>query len=87
MKHFVTDCVHSDGDSIQKMTDGARDITFSAFCREIGVQNLRRLETTLGYTRLKLTLTGDYHVAYFRGRYKKRPCVFLLHSATEYVFC
>ena len=89
MKTFVTSCVNSTAAAITPMVDQERDITRSTFLKHVDRTELRDIELQLGYAahpRQGLTMAGDFHVAYYRSKFKGRPCVFFRWSAIEYVF-
>lgn len=83
---YNTNCVQSDGDSINDMLDTAVAITLVTFRRRCDVEDW---EHQMGYVRDRrhgLTLARDYHVAYYKSRYRGQPCYYAVHSAIEHVF-
>lgn len=87
MRHtFHTTCVDSDGPSIDAMTDAAREVTRRTFQRRC---DWRPWAQGLGYSLTRdggLPLARDWHVAYFKSRYRGRPCYYAVHSAIEHIF-
>jgi len=85
MRNFTyeTCCVNSDGPSITAMVDAAREIKLGTFRRHC---ESSRLESELGYCRGGLSLARDWHVTFYKSRFRGRPCYYLRHSAIEYVF-
>jgi hypothetical protein len=81
-----TDCISADGDDIEAMCDAGRKITLATFKRR--TEWLDWAES-MGYSRTRRTglpLHRDYHVTYYRSRYRGRACYYAKHSAIEYVF-
>lgn len=87
---FVTNCVGSDGPSINAMTDTARPITRRTFLRYVDRANLTEIERGLSYDtgteRGGLRMANDWHVGYYRSTYQGRPCVYFDHSRIEWIF-
>lgn len=82
-------CVELDGQDIIDMTDKGREITRETFGANIGRGNYLMLSDALGYVRHAskgLTLAKDYHVAYYRSKFRGKPCYYMVHSAIEHVF-
>lgn len=88
--HFHTDCIHSDGPSINAMQEAATAITRRTFLRYVDRADLTRLEQDLQYDtgteRGGLRMSKDWHVGYYRSTYRGRPCVYFDHSRIEYIF-
>lgn len=84
--HFVTNCVSSDGESIGAMVDQAQDITYRTFAKHCDWQPIAR---ELGYAvgpSPELHMKDDWHIGYYRSKYRGKPCYFFKWSAIEYVF-
>ena len=73
---FETDCVSANGDDIIDMVDEAREITVATFLKHADVDP----------TEWGVDLRKDYHVRFYKSRYKGKPCYFLDHSSIEYVY-
>jgi len=83
---FHIDCVHARGADILAMTDGAREISFATFARRC---NTFQLLHDLGYAvagEKGLHVKDDYHVSFYRSRYRGRCCYYMDQSSIEYVF-
>lgn len=83
---YLTCCVHSDGPSINRMTDAAREVTLRTFRRRCATRNW---EESLGYERAGrggLALSNDWHVSFHKSVYRGRPCYYARHSAIEHIF-
>jgi hypothetical protein len=89
-KRYVTNCVDcGDGDAINEMTDNATEIVRRTFIHHVAWADLLELEKALGYAdhpKRGLTMAGDWHVRYGKGKFNDKPCVFIVHSAIEYIF-
>lgn len=86
---FITDCITSTAAIICPMVDEAQEITRRTFLKHVNRQSLRNTEGWLGYDadpRRGITMAGDYHVSYFKSRYRGNPCIFFVNSAIEYIF-
>lgn len=85
MKRFTyeTCCVDSDGPSIDAMREAAREITLATFRWRC---DWRPWAERMGYDRRGLPLSRDWHVAFFKSRYRGRPCFYVVHSAIEHIF-
>lgn len=74
---------------LQAMIDAARPITLRTFRRHC---DTAAWERQMGYERggqqrhKRLSLTHDWHVRYYRSRFRGRPCYYAVHSAIEYIF-
>ena len=88
---YLTNCIGSDGASIQHMTDIARDITRKTFLQYVDRASLTALEQELGYAlptarNGELTMARDWHVSYHKSVYRGRRCVYFRWSAIEHIF-
>jgi len=84
---FTTSCTHADAPSLDAMLEAARDISWRTFWRYVDRTEAHEM---LGYDRRALpalTLERDGAVRVpGRSVFRGRPCVFLTHSATEYIY-
>ena len=74
---------------IHDMVDGAKEVTYGAFRRAVGGEELDALAKGLSYAtgyEKGLRLGQDWHVRYNRGQWKGKRCYFLVWSAIEYIF-
>lgn len=85
---YQTNCVNAVGFDIQEMVDKSEEITLTTFRKYAG--GLEELEKSMGYDtgheRGGLRLSNDWAVSFYRSQYKGRPCVFMVHSAIEYIW-
>jgi len=89
VKRFTTTCIDSTANAINTMTDSARKITRRTFLSHVDRDELAGVESGLGYELHPangLTMAGDYHVGYFKSRYRGKPCVYFDWSRIEHVF-
>ena len=82
---FVTTCVGARGEDIIDMLEGSRDITRRTFLKHVDRAQLREIEKSLGYGH-HLRMSKDWHVAYGKGMYRGKPCVFFRWSSIEHIF-
>lgn len=78
------DDVHAEG-GLCSMVDDARDITRRTFQLHVDSEQLREIETALGYDK-NLRMHKDWHVSYHRSRLHGKQVYFFKHSAIEHVF-
>jgi hypothetical protein len=82
---FETDCISSDGESINDMRDHDDMVYVSYRTMRRRCVGLADKAKELGYGRW-LTLKGDWHVSYHRSIYRGRPCYYMVWSAIEYIW-
>jgi len=71
------------------MVANAMSISRRSFLKHVNREDLSELEGCLGgasHPRRGLTIAGDRHVAYYRGKLHNERVYFMTHSAVEYVF-
>jgi len=71
------------------MIDNAIDITRETFLKHVNRDSLRDVEASLGYEphpSQGLTMAGDYHVSYHRGKLYGKVAYFFNHSSIEFIF-
>lgn len=84
---YETCCVEATGRNINDMVhhDNQRDITYGTFVKKIGgVGEVNQLCDGL-YGR-HFPLKNDHYVTYASSYYRGRRCVYMTHSAIEYIF-
>lgn len=89
MWKFETDCIHSDGDSINDMKRAAVPVSYATLRRVLGRAFLEK-QADLGYNidnqRGGLRMSKDWHVAYYKSTYQGRPCYYFVWSGIEQIF-
>ena len=83
---YVISCIHANGEDIREMTAGARQITLATLRRHIEPEEWESFVSALGYDR-SFPIRRDWHVGYFKGRYRGKPCYYVDHSRIEHIFC
>jgi 8-oxo-dGTP pyrophosphatase MutT (NUDIX family) len=89
---YVTNCVNgphgSGGEAIHEMTERSRDISYAALLGAVGRKGLAEVFPSYDWSRrpMDLTMQKDYHVRYYRSVWRGIPCVYVVHSAIEYIF-
>ena len=87
---YVTNCVNvpeSDVDALIEMIDNAKDTSYDALSRRVGVPLLK--EHFPGYawgSERGLRMTKDYAVSYHRSTFKGKRVYYVRWSAIEYIF-
>ena len=82
---YLTCCVHSTAESIVNMVEQAVKITFEEFASFVEPSSFKRFLDNLGYdTHLKIE--NDWGVRFYRSVFDNQKCVYIDHSAIEYVF-
>ena len=86
-KQFVTSCVGALAEDIDAMTyhDGNQEITYGTFVKHVGVEQLKELFPDL-YD-CEPSLGNDPCVSFHKSQYRGEACVYMKHSAIEYIFC
>ena len=84
-----TEVDDADVDDLHEMIEAAVEVTFRTFSR--AVAGLAEFADHMGYDvgrarTGRLRLANDWHVRYFRSKYKGKRVYFMVHSAIEYVF-
>ena len=84
MKQYLINCVGSTAELISAMVEQAEEITYEELLQHVTQEELDSVFTM--YEDCPLTLEKDWHVSYFKSIYDGEPCVYVCHSAIEYVF-
>ncbi|KKN21594.1 hypothetical protein LCGC14_0923690 [marine sediment metagenome] len=78
---YKTNCTASSGKSIQAMVDNAKEISWDDFMVEVDEGEIDEL-----FPSKHPHISEDYAVEFYRSTFLGVPCVFVQHSAIEYVF-
>jgi hypothetical protein len=87
---FVISCVdvpREEVDDLHAMIEAGRPIEYGTFCRYVDIGKVADLFGC--YSRRKtqgLTIKDDWHIAYFSSTFRGGKCVYMVHSAIEYIF-
>lgn len=82
---YETCCVDSDAPSIDLMVDAGREIKNATFRRKLGTKKYKALEKRFRYGP-HLRLADDYAVRYFVSKFRGQDCIYMVHSAIEYIY-
>jgi len=91
-RQFVTTCVCADAEDINLMVDNEQEIEYPEFLDEVRVHDLKQLFPDYDWTDFEgkpgfgFTLGEDYAVSFHKSEFCGEPCIYLVHSAIEYVF-
>ncbi len=84
---YLTCCVGmpmKDVPSLNEMIDNSREVTLKTFRKHC---DSREWEDSMGYLRRGgLPLSGDWHVRFYKSKFKGKPCYYVVHSAIDYIF-
>jgi len=86
---YYCNCVdwpREDVNALTEMIDKERAISRRVFVTHVRRSDLLCLERLMGYTMGTLTMAGDWHVQYYKSKYKGNTAYYFKHSAIEYVF-
>lgn len=83
---FIGRCDSLDADDLDAFDNSSKPISNRTFRKRIGKEAYRDFEKSLGYDRLGLTLSGDYHVSYQAGRWRGKPAVCCKWSAYHHIW-
>ena len=89
-KFYLTNCVNSTAEAINVMTDQAVEITYKTFMKHVKREEVARLFPDYEWSGKRygggLHIKNDWHISYYKSVYKGMPCVYMCHSAIEYIF-
>jgi len=71
-----TTCVSANGDDIIDMVDAAREIKVGTFLKRVEIDPME----------FGVDLRKDWHVHFYKSKYKGKPCYFMDHSSIEHVY-
>lgn len=85
-KSYLTCCVNARGSDIDDMryNEKCREITYRTFLKHVSLEELS--DITKSYYTKEFPLKNDLYVSYHKSFYKGEPCVYMVHSAIEYIF-
>jgi len=90
---YYTNCAgltKSQVPALHDMTEQSVDVTYTTFRKAVGGDELDAWAADHGYDignqRGGLRLKSDWHVAYYRSKWKGRRCYYLVWSAYEEIF-
>jgi len=86
---FAKTCVDYFGKNVELLTEmieNGRTVTRRTFLKYVDRESLRSVEEDLGCDKF-LRMKNDWHVRYYKSKCGDKPCVFLVWSGIEYIFC
>jgi len=85
--HYHTNCISARGNDISDMVDSSREIGYNTFIKNVDIEEIKEAFPQYDWDRRGgLKLKDDWAVRYYKGIYRGQPCVYIDHSAIEYVF-
>ena len=84
MKTYLTNCVDSDAESINNMVERARQITYKTLLKHVRKAEIDK--TFPIYEGSGLHIKDDWCVNFFSSIFQGKKCVYIQHSAVEYIF-
>lgn len=87
---YLTCCVNSTVEKIDAMIEVSKEISYRTARKMISPGTMDEWAQTMSYDtnreRGGLRLKNDWAVSYFKSRYGGRICIYIVHSAIEYIF-
>jgi len=86
---FYIKCVDAEGEDVQHIEDmceESTEIDWDTFKNYIDIAELEGLFPDYTWTKNGLQLWNDQGVTFYKSKYDGKECVYLTHSAIEYVF-
>ena len=84
--HYATNCVCSTAGNISRMIDTAHEISYATFRKYVNWQEVSEIFGYALHPKKGLMLKNDWAASFYKGKYCGVPCVYMRHSAIEYVF-
>jgi len=89
MKNYLyhTSCVSAPANDVNEMVDAGSQVTYDTMRRHC--HGLLQWAKGMGYavsSRYGLTLKEDWHVTFWRSKFRGKRCYYLCHSCIEYVW-
>jgi len=99
MPRYIGSCVDLDGDKIERMMAGARELNYQTVMKNVGPA-VRKVFSDYPWGRdvgknnwrnsssdsHVLTMRNDWEVRYFKGMYDGKPVYIVQHYGIEHVF-
>ena len=87
---YKTNCVNSTARLIHDMVDNSREIAWKTFLKYVDVETVKDVFPYYSYRNEKtgcgFHIKDDYTVSFHKSKYRGKPCVYIYHSAIEYIF-
>ena len=75
----------ADLEELNYIIDNNEEITYNTFRKHINNESFYSLHESLGYSK-DFHIKNDWHVTYYKAKYKGITVYMLCHSCIEYVF-
>lgn len=88
---FHQNCVTLPASVVLNMIDKGRKITYRTFLKYVDVDHLAEQFPQYAWSLSEiregnLRMKDDFVVEFYKSEFKGKPCVYVVHSAIEYVF-
>jgi len=87
--YYLTNCTNASGRSINNMVNIAREISYKTFCKYVSQETMQELFPTYSWGNKRdggLYIKDDFAVRFYKSTYCGKKCVYIEHSAIEYIF-
>jgi len=88
-KSCVDFCGRTGIEALQEMISDSIEITRRTFMKHVNTDTVASMAQSMGYEadgRKGLSLAADWHVCYFRSKFKGKRVYYMRHSSIEYIF-
>lgn len=76
---FIGTCVTLRAHELDRFDDSSREITYRTFRKYIDKETIQSFGSNP-------SLRQDWHVSFFKGRWRGRPAVCLMHSSIHHIW-
>ena len=85
---YETNCIGSTARWINDMTDQAKKVSYKTLVRRVGLAQIReQWESIYDFDgEGGLAMKDDWHIGYYKSKYRGRPCYYIDHSSIEYIY-
>jgi len=84
---YYTNCTQSTAEAINNMVDNSQEISYKTFLKYVTLEHILEIFPQYAKTSKQgLTIKNDYAVSFYKSIYKDCRCVYVYHSAIEYIF-
>ena len=85
MKTYLTNCVETSEEKINKMVNKAVKIDYATLLLHVTQKELDRV-FPIYKTISTLSLANDWSVSFYKSKFEGKACVYVEHSRIEYIF-
>jgi len=94
MKYLINCVSCKDVEALHEMIDNSREITWKTFKKYVKPPHVEEIFPDYSYRGERdkpgacdFHIKDDYAVSFHKSKFKGQPCVYIVHSAIEYIFC